>query len=96
MYIITLKFSENRHLAQDHMEAHKDWIKTGFKDQGFLLVGSIKPSMGGAIIAQGPTREAIEAFIEKDPFVAENIVTAEILEISPARTVDPLAFLAQT
>jgi uncharacterized protein YciI len=48
----------------------------------FLVVGSIKPNMGGCIITHNTTLEELQQRVNEDPFVANNIVTAEILEIS--------------
>lgn len=93
MFAIFLKFAENRAKAPEFMDAHKAWIKQGFDDGVFLMVGSLQPNMGGAVLAQGVSRDEIEARVNEDPFVTEDIVTAEILEISPARADQRLDFL---
>jgi len=93
MFAIFLKFAENRAKAPEFMDAHKAWIKQGFDDGLFLMVGSLQPNMGGAVLAHGVSRDEIEARVNEDPFVAEDIVTAEILEISPARADQRLDFL---
>lgn len=94
MFVVTLKFSDNKARAGDLMEAHKAWIKSGFDQGVFLMVGSLQPNRGGGIIAHNTTLEALENFVSKDPFVAENVVRAEILEITPARLDERLEFLA--
>jgi uncharacterized protein YciI len=93
MFAIFLKFGENRAKAPEFMDAHKAWIKQGFDDGVFLMVGSLQPNMGGAVLAHAVSRDAIEARVNDDPFVIEGIVTAEILEISPAHTDQRLDFL---
>lgn len=75
------------------MDGHNAWIKRGFDDGVFLVVGGIQPSMGGCIVAHDTTRSELQARVDDDPFVAEDIVTAEILEVSPAKTDNRLAFL---
>ncbi|MFC3285951.1 hypothetical protein [Litchfieldella rifensis] len=57
------------------------------------MVGSLKPGPGGSIIAHGVSLEALENRVNKDPFVAENIVTVEVLEIEPKKADDRLSFL---
>jgi hypothetical protein len=52
------------------------------------LVGSLHPNAGGAILAHGETLAALGERVNADPFVAEGIVTVEILEIKPSKT-DP-------
>lgn len=93
MYLVLLKFSDNKSKAPEFMQAHNDWIKQGLADGKFLLVGSLAPNLGGAVIMNGLTREEAEARIAADPFVAENIVQAELIEIIPSRTDERLAFL---
>jgi hypothetical protein len=48
MFIALLEFSDNKARAGQFMEGHKQWIKRGFEDGVFLLVGSLQPNMGGA------------------------------------------------
>lgn len=93
MFAIFLKFAENLAKAPEFMDAHKAWIKQGFDDGVFLMVGSVQPNMGGAVLAHGVARGEIEARVNDDPFVMEGIVTAEILEILPARADPRLEFL---
>jgi uncharacterized protein YciI len=93
MFVIFLKFAENRHLAGAHLAAHNDWIRQGVDDGAFLLVGSLSGGQGGAIIAHGLARADLEKRLEADPFVAERVVAPEIVEIQPAVTGDRLAFV---
>lgn len=93
MFIVLLKFSEKRERMGEFMEAHKIWLKQGLDDGVFLLAGSLQPGLGGGILAHNTAREDLEAFVNRDPFVAEHIVTAEILEIAPSKADERLAFL---
>jgi uncharacterized protein YciI len=95
MFIVLLRFSANKKSAGDYMDAHKAWIKQGFDEGIFLLVGSIKPGQGGAIVAHGCTLAALQQRINEDPFVTEDVVNAEILDIDTARADDRLQFLLQ-
>ncbi|MEM8975312.1 MAG: YciI family protein [Pseudomonadota bacterium] len=93
MFVVLLRFSTNKAKAPELMDAHNAWIKQGIEDGVFLVVGSLQPKAGGAVLAHGVSRDAITARVNEDPFVAEDVVAAEILEISPGRTDDRLAFL---
>jgi uncharacterized protein YciI len=93
MFIILLKISENKAKTGQFMAAHNDWLKRGFDDGVFLLSGSLQPQIGGAVLADTTSRAELERRVADDPFVAENVVTAEILEITPGRTDQRLAFL---
>lgn len=93
MFIVLLKFSDQRSLAPQFMEGHQTWLKQGFDDAVFLLAGSIQPRMGGGIVAANTTLADLKIRVEQDPFVAEGVVTAEIIEISPSKADERLAFL---
>jgi uncharacterized protein YciI len=93
MFIVLLRFSGNRGQAGRFVEGHKDWLKRGFADGVFLLAGGLQPEAGGAVLAHGTTRADLERRVAEDPFVAEDVVSAEILELAPARADDRLAFL---
>ena len=93
MFIVLLRFSENKGKASQFMEGHKDWIKRGFDDGVFLLTGSLQPNSGGGIVAHNSSLAELQARVNDDPFVAEKIVRAEILEITPSRAAASLEFL---
>jgi uncharacterized protein YciI len=93
MFIVLLRFSDNKKRASQFMEGHKEWIQRGFDDGVFLVTGSIQPSSGGAVIAHNTSLAALQERVNADPFVSENVVTAELIEIDPSRTDDRLAFL---
>lgn len=92
MFIVTLRFAD-RTKAPQVMDGHNAWIKRGFDDGVFLLVGSLQPNAGGGILAHNTSRADLETRVREDPFVAEGVVSAEILEIAPGRTDERLAFL---
>jgi uncharacterized protein YciI len=93
MFVVTLKFSANKAKAPALMEGHNAWLTRDFDEGIFLVSGSIQPSAGGAVLAHNTSRADLETRVQQDPFVVENVVTADILEIAPGRTDDRLAFL---
>jgi uncharacterized protein YciI len=93
MFIVLLKFSDNKAQAGHFMDAHNEWITRGFDDDVFLLVGSLQPQLGGGIVAHNTSLADLQSRVNDDPFVAENVVTAEILEITPAKADERLQFL---
>lgn len=95
MFVIQLRFSTNRANAGQFMDGHNAWLKDGFAKGIFLLAGTIQPKLGGAIFAHNSTIEQIQAFVKEDPFVAEGVVAAEIIEITPSKAVPQLEFLLQ-
>ena len=93
MFTVLLKFSDNKGQAGQFMEGHKEWIKRGFDDGVFLVVGNLQPNLGGGIVAHNTSLSDLESRVNDDPFVKENIVAAEILEITPSKTDERLNFL---
>ncbi len=93
MFAVFLKFAENKAQAAQHMEGHKAWLDEGFKDGVFLLAGSLQPGLGGAILAHNTSLAELEDRVSKDPFVAENVVSAETHEITASRADPRLEFL---
>jgi len=93
MFVILLKFSRNKGQASQFMEGHREWIKRGFDDGIFLLVGNLQPNLGGGIVTHNTSLSALQNRVNDDPFVAENVVSAEILEIAPSRADQRLEFL---
>lgn len=93
MFVVLLKFSANKADAPQHMTAHQQWIQQGFTDEVFLLVGSIKPAVGGAVLAHNTSAEDLQRRVALDPFVAAGVVTADIVEIAAGQADDRLKFL---
>jgi uncharacterized protein YciI len=90
MFVVLLRFSVNKSKAGQFMEAHKEWLKRGFDDGIFLLAGSLQPNLGGGIVAHDTSLPDLQDRVRADPFVAQDVVSAEILEIAPSRVDDRL------
>lgn len=93
MFVVLLKFAANKAQAGQFMDGHKQWVKRGFDDGVFLLAGSLEPNLGGAILAHNTSLPDLQKRVNEDPFVAEKVVSAEIIEIEPAKADARLQFL---
>lgn len=93
MFLVLLRFAGNKSAAGQHMEGHQKWIQRGLDDGVFLLAGSIRPGQGGAVLAHGTSLAELQGRVGADPFVAENVVSAEIIDIAPGAADDRLSFL---
>jgi len=51
IYIIFLKFSKNKAKASIFMKEHIKWLEKGFKENVFLLSGTLQDNTGGSIVA---------------------------------------------
>ena len=93
MFVVLLKLSDNKAKASQFMDGHNEWIKRGFDDGVFLVVGGLQSNLGGGVVAHNTSRQDLQTRVNEDPFVTENIVSAEIIEISPVKTDERLNFL---
>ena len=93
MFVVLLKFAGNKAQAGQFMDGHKAWIKRGFDDGVFLLVGNLQPNLGGGIVAHNTSLPELQRRVNDDPFVAEDVVSADIIEITPSRADARLDFL---
>lgn len=93
MFLVLLKFSTNRANAGQFLDGHNSWLREGFEKGLFILAGTLQPKLRGAILAHNTTTDQIKAFTNEDPFVTENVVTAEIVEITPSKSIPELNFL---
>lgn len=93
MFVVLLKFSDNKVQASRFMEGHLEWIDQGMDDGIFLLVGSLQPNLGGGILAHSTSLSDLQRRVSDDPFVSENVVSAEVLEITPSKADERIKFL---
>ncbi len=93
MFVVLLKFSDNKSQAGQFIEGHNSWLQKGFDDGVFLLSGGLQPKAGGAVVAHGISLADLEARVSDDPFVAENVGGAQIIEMAGATADERLAFL---
>jgi hypothetical protein len=49
--------------------------------------------LGGGVVVHNTSLSDLQSRVGADPFVAENVVTAEILEITPTKADERLKFL---
>ncbi|MGI9522135.1 MAG: YciI family protein [Hyphomicrobiaceae bacterium] len=95
MFVVLLKFSSNKSEASQFMQGHKAWLQSGLQDGVFILAGSLQPDAGGAILAHNVSLSELQERVDRDPFVRHDVVSAEILEITPSRTDPRLSFLLE-
>lgn len=93
IFIVLLKLSDNKSQASQFIKGHNEWLNRGFDDQVFFLAGSLQPNLGGSILAHNTSLSDLKIRLNDDPFVAENVVSVEILEITASKADDRVEFL---
>lgn len=91
MFIIFLKFGENRAQAGQWMAEHNKWLGEGFAAGDFVLAGSLENSQGGVLIARDVGKDALLQRLGQDPFVLQGIVAAEVHAFKPSRLAEGLS-----
>ncbi|WP_449220130.1 YciI family protein [Tistrella mobilis] len=94
MFVVLLKFID-RGKAAGALAGHKAWLDEGFAEGRFLLAGSLASGQGGTVFIHGLSEEDLERRVAADPFVAQGVVTAEIVKITPNRADARLDFLTR-
>ena len=80
MVIIELTYTADLARIDAHMKAHMRWLNAQYAAGRFLVSGRKIPRDGGIIIATGGSRATIEALAQEDPFVANGLATARVVE----------------
>ena len=60
MFMVLLKFCDNKANASQFMDGHKAWIQRGFDDGVFLMAGSLQSSLGGSLMAHKTTLSELQ------------------------------------
>ena len=57
------------------------------------MAGSLRAQQGGVVLAHQVSSKNLQQRVDADPFIMQGIVSAEILDIAPARADDRIRFL---
>ena len=96
MFIVLLKFADQRSRAAEWMPAHKAWLQKGFDDGVFLASGSLADSQGGCILAHGTDLSSLQQRLADDPFVAHGVVGTEVIQATLSKAHAALAGVLET
>jgi len=94
MFILSLTYQKPLADVEAHLREHIAFLNTYYEKGIFLASGRKVPREGGIILALAPTKAAIEAIIEHDPFYIQGVAHYEVIEFVPTMTATELAFLA--
>lgn len=80
MFVVLLTYERPLDEIDRMMRAHVAFLEEGYRAGMILTSGRQVPRQGGVILAVAPSREAVESFMQRDPFVREKLATFEIVE----------------
>jgi len=90
-FVLSLSYIRPIEEVDRLMDAHVNYLKSGYAHGHFLLSGRKEPRTGGIILARTSSQEALQNIITQDPFLKEGVATYEITEFLPSRSIDELA-----
>ena len=80
MFVITLRYTAPLAELDARMSEHVKFLQKHYKDNTFLASGRQVPRTGGIILAQGKSKEAIEALMRQDQFVSHGLAEYTVTE----------------
>jgi len=90
MFIIELIYKVDLARIDKHMAAHVKFLKKYYAARTFVVSGRKVPRDGGIIVAIGESREQIEAIAAEDPFVAQGLADARVIEFRASQRADDM------
>lgn len=92
LHLLVLQYTVSEQEAEPFVAAHVDFLERHHRDGTFLVSGQAVPSaQGGAIVAGGVDRLAVERITAEDPFVVAGVARYTVTTIEPGRVYPALA-----
>jgi uncharacterized protein YciI len=92
LHLLLLQYTASEQEAAPFVAAHVDFLERHHRDGTFLVSGQTVPSaQGGAIVAGGIDRSAVERITAEDPFVVAGVARYAVTTIDPGRVHPALA-----
>ena len=86
MFIINLKYIAPLREIDARMKEHMVFLNACYGEGLFIVSGRKIPRTGGIILAQGSSKEAVEALMRNDPFVAHGLAEFDIIEFQASQS----------
>lgn len=90
MFVIELIYKADLAQIDAHMKPHMAFLRTHYDAGTFVMSGRKVPRDGGVILATGDDRDATEAVIQQDPFVANGLAEYRIIQFRASQRADDL------
>jgi uncharacterized protein YciI len=86
LHLLIMRYTVPTAEAEPHVPAHVEFLERHHAGGTFVLSGqTVPPDIGGAILATGMDRAAIEKVAATDPFVTAGVGSYEIITMTPGR-----------
>lgn len=95
MFIIELIYKVELSQIDANMRPHMAFLKEHYAAGRFLASGRKVPRDGGIILALGESKQAVEAIVKQDPFVARGLADYRIIEFRLSQRAEKIAELLE-
>jgi uncharacterized protein YciI len=86
LHLLILRYTGSAAEAEPHVPGHVEFLERYHTEGTFVLSGQMEPQeTGGAVVATGVDRAAIEEIAATDPLVTAGVASYEIVTITPSR-----------
>lgn len=86
MFIINLKYIAPLEKIDANMKEHMVFLNACYREGLFIVSGRKIPRTGGIILARGSSREALEAVMRNDPFIALGLAEFDVIEFRASQS----------
>ncbi len=96
MYIVSITYRCGMETVEANLDAHITYLKAQYEKGYFIASGRKVPRTGGIILAEMPSREALDAVLAEDPFATEGVADYEVTEFIPSMVAEGYGALLPT
>lgn len=86
MFIINLNYIAPLEKIDARMKEHMVFLNACYSEGLFIVSGRKIPRTGGIILAKGSSKEALEALMRNDPFIAHGLAEFEVIEFQASQS----------
>ncbi|RDI37588.1 YciI family protein [Aquicella lusitana] len=91
LFIVALEYKVPLEQVENHLEAHRAFLKECYAKNIFITSGRKEPRTGGVIIASTKDKQTLEEVLAKDPFKKNGIADYQITEFIPTMSNEAFA-----
>ena len=89
MLIVDLVYKADLETVNKHVQAHREYLDSYYKEKVFLVSGPKIPKNGGVIVANVKP-DVMEEIIKNDPFYIHGVADFKITCFDPVKRLDLL------
>ena len=95
MFVVVLEYLAPLDVIDQHLAAHCAHLAEQYAAGKLVVSGPQRPRAGGVIVVRGGDRAEVEAMMQRDPFVREEVASYRVIEFVARATCAQLAGFAE-